>query len=169
MSPPTSAQCLAHAGGKTQIFAGLVFVERFQCLCTFAQLAAWCRRLAPMAQNIFEDLSRKPVARTLRPAAAMTYLKLAFAVTHRSPIRSWDTASFRGPRHTALPRAPDVGARKEHLRCQGGDLLPLRRAHNQQATNYCTRIASAFNITGQSIRRNRLMAHSIKRKGSERA
>src|SRR6516164_10377694 len=97
MSPPTSAQCLAHAGGKTEIFAGLVFVERFQCLCTFAQLAAWCRRLAPMAQNIFEDLSRKPVARTLRPAAAMTYLKLAFAVTHRSPIRSWDTASFRGP------------------------------------------------------------------------
>src|SRR5262245_65617323 len=76
-----------HAGGKAEIFAGLFFVERFQCLCTFAQLAAWCRRLAPMAQNIFEDLSGKPVARDLRPAAAMTSLKLAFAVTHRSPIR----------------------------------------------------------------------------------
>jgi hypothetical protein len=31
-------------------------------------LAAWCRRLAPMVQNIFEDLGRKPVARALRPA-----------------------------------------------------------------------------------------------------
>src|SRR5262249_29540947 len=40
-----------------------------------------------MAQNIFEDLSRKPVARALRPAAAMTQLKLTFGVTHRSPIR----------------------------------------------------------------------------------
>src|SRR5262245_16334579 len=40
-----------------------------------------------MAQNIFEDLSRKPVARALRPAATMTYLKLTFAVAHRSPIR----------------------------------------------------------------------------------
>src|SRR5262249_22991873 len=61
-----------HAGGQAEIFAGLFFVERFQCLCTFAQLAAWCRRLAPMAQNIFEDLRRKPVARALRPATTMT-------------------------------------------------------------------------------------------------
>ena len=55
-------------GGKTEIFAGLFFVERFQCLGTFAQLAAWCRWLAPMVQNIFEDLSRKLVARALRAA-----------------------------------------------------------------------------------------------------
>src|SRR5215475_1428550 len=90
MSPPTSAQCLAHAGGKAEIFAGLFFVERFQCLCTLAQLAARCRRLAPMAQNIFEDLSRKPLARALWPAPTVAQLKLTFGVTHRSSMhRIW--------------------------------------------------------------------------------
>jgi hypothetical protein len=48
-----------HVGERTE-------KELITGLCTFAQLAAWCRRLAPMAQNIFEDLSRKPVARALR-------------------------------------------------------------------------------------------------------
>src|SRR5262249_28404779 len=79
-----------HAGGKTEIFAGLFFVERFQCLCTLAQLAARCRRLAPMAQNIFEDLSRKPLARALWPAPTVAQLKLTFGVTHRSSMhRIW--------------------------------------------------------------------------------
>src|SRR5262245_25414690 len=76
-----------------------------------------------MAQNIFEDLSRKPVARALWSAAAMTQLKLAFAVTHRSPIRwiwtnPWSRfhgrgtpPSFRGPRHTVLP--PCARCRRE--------------------------------------------------------
>src|SRR5262245_42814808 len=74
-----------------------------------------------MAQNIFEDLSRKPVARALRPASAMTELKLAFAVTHRSPIRSCDTASFRVPRRTAWP--PCARCRRE----KGTLALPGRR------------------------------------------
>jgi len=46
-----------------------------------------------------------------------------------------------------MPPCARCRREKELLRCQGGDLLPLRRAHNQQATNYCTRIASDFNIT----------------------
>jgi hypothetical protein len=55
----------------------LMSANRFgKTMCGAAELAfhltGGCRRRAPMAQNIFEDLSRKPVARALRSAAAMT-------------------------------------------------------------------------------------------------
>src|SRR5262249_2759282 len=61
-----------HAPSRSQIFPRLFFVERLKRLLPFAHGGSGRRRLAPMAQNIFEDLSRKPVARALRPAPTMT-------------------------------------------------------------------------------------------------
>ena len=71
----------------------------------------------------------------------------AVAATGAAAVLSRPASAKAPPGAVEYPVQAD--STKEQGRMMGqGDLLPLRRARNQQATNYCTRIASAFNITG---------------------